>query len=165
MASWILRCLDLDVDIEGTRNDAYQPGPKKMQKTKNFFKLRRSCGSRQWVCHCTWGVLEFFGFFWGWGFFWFNDSFLSLPISLHQQIVFSSKTPFVTRDLLDKLSRQILVMENIAEISTENLGNITSLTDGKSYGGFLLTRVGLACVSAEIIAVQSLPVVQEMPLQ
>ncbi|XP_062343402.1 rho family-interacting cell polarization regulator 2 isoform X2 [Cinclus cinclus] len=48
---------------------------------------------------------------------------------LIQQIVFSSKTPFVTRDLLDKLSRQILVMENIAEISTENLGNITSLTD------------------------------------
>lgn len=79
--------------------------------------------------------------------------------------MFSSKTPFVTRDLLDKLSRQILVMENIAEISTENLGNITSLTDGKSYGGFLLTRVGLACVSAEIIAVQSSPVVQEMPLQ
>ncbi|XP_035173816.1 rho family-interacting cell polarization regulator 2 isoform X2 [Oxyura jamaicensis] len=48
---------------------------------------------------------------------------------LIQQIVFSSKTPFVARDLLDKLSRQILVMENIAEISTENLGNITSLTD------------------------------------
>ncbi|XP_037238245.1 rho family-interacting cell polarization regulator 2 isoform X4 [Falco rusticolus] len=46
-----------------------------------------------------------------------------------KQIVFSSKTPFVTRDLLDKLSRQILVMENIVEISTENLGNITSLTD------------------------------------
>uniref|UniRef100_A0A8C3D8B0 Rho family-interacting cell polarization regulator 2 n=1 Tax=Corvus moneduloides TaxID=1196302 RepID=A0A8C3D8B0_CORMO len=46
-----------------------------------------------------------------------------------KQIVFSSKTPFVTRDLLDKLSRQILVVENIAEISTENLGNITSLTD------------------------------------
>uniref|UniRef100_A0A8B9VJE9 Rho family-interacting cell polarization regulator 2 n=1 Tax=Anas zonorhyncha TaxID=75864 RepID=A0A8B9VJE9_9AVES len=46
-----------------------------------------------------------------------------------KQIVFSSKTPFVARDLLDKLSRQILVMENIAEISTENLGNITSLTD------------------------------------
>uniref|UniRef100_A0A663DN96 Rho family-interacting cell polarization regulator 2 n=1 Tax=Aquila chrysaetos chrysaetos TaxID=223781 RepID=A0A663DN96_AQUCH len=48
---------------------------------------------------------------------------------LIQQIVFSSKTPFVARDLLDKLSRQILVMENIAEISTENVGNITSLTD------------------------------------
>lgn len=53
------------------------------------------------------------------------------PICVYQQIVFSSKTPFVTRDLLDKLSRQILVVENIAEISTENLGNITSLTDGK----------------------------------
>nr|A9ZLX4.1 RecName: Full=Rho family-interacting cell polarization regulator 2; AltName: Full=Myogenesis-related and NCAM-associated protein [Coturnix japonica]BAF96640.1 neural cell adhesion molecule-associated protein [Coturnix japonica] len=48
---------------------------------------------------------------------------------LIQQIVFSRKTPFVTRDLLDKLSRQTLVMENIAEISTENLGSITSLTD------------------------------------
>uniref|UniRef100_A0A669P9J3 Rho family-interacting cell polarization regulator 2 n=1 Tax=Phasianus colchicus TaxID=9054 RepID=A0A669P9J3_PHACC len=48
---------------------------------------------------------------------------------LIQQIVFSGKTPFVTRDLLDKLSRQTLVMENIAEISTENLGSITSLTD------------------------------------
>lgn len=47
MAAWILRCLDLDVDIEGTRNDAYQPGPKNMPKTKNFFKLRRFCGSRQ----------------------------------------------------------------------------------------------------------------------
>uniref|UniRef100_A0A8V0Y3C4 Rho family-interacting cell polarization regulator 2 n=1 Tax=Gallus gallus TaxID=9031 RepID=A0A8V0Y3C4_CHICK len=46
-----------------------------------------------------------------------------------KQIVFSGKTPFVTRDLLDKLSRQTLVMENIAEISTENLGSITSLTD------------------------------------
>lgn len=46
-AACILRCLDLDVDIEGTRNDAYQPGPKNMPKTKNFFKLRRSCGSRQ----------------------------------------------------------------------------------------------------------------------
>ncbi|NXD16799.1 RIPR2 regulator, partial [Nothocercus nigrocapillus] len=65
-----------------------------------------------------------------------NDS-LDLTIVKHlqyctqliQQIVFSSKTPFVARDLLDKLSREILVMENIAEISTENLGNLTSLTD------------------------------------
>ncbi|XP_010173068.1 rho family-interacting cell polarization regulator 2 isoform X2 [Antrostomus carolinensis] len=65
-----------------------------------------------------------------------NDS-LDITIVKHlqyctqliQQIVFSSKTPIVARDLLDKLSRQILVMENIAEISTENLGNITSLTD------------------------------------
>uniref|UniRef100_A0A674GPE1 Rho family-interacting cell polarization regulator 2 n=1 Tax=Taeniopygia guttata TaxID=59729 RepID=A0A674GPE1_TAEGU len=65
-----------------------------------------------------------------------NDS-LDITIVKHlqyctqliQQIVFCSKTPFVTRDLLDKLARQILVMENIAEISTENLGNITSLTD------------------------------------
>ncbi|XP_051466064.1 rho family-interacting cell polarization regulator 2 isoform X2 [Apus apus] len=65
-----------------------------------------------------------------------NDS-LDITIVKHlqyctqlvQQIVLSSKTPFVAKDLLDKLSRQILVMENIAEISTENLGNITSLTD------------------------------------
>ncbi|XP_025971454.2 rho family-interacting cell polarization regulator 2 isoform X1 [Dromaius novaehollandiae] len=65
-----------------------------------------------------------------------NDS-LDITIVKHlqyctqliQQIVFSNKTPFVARDLLDKLSRQILVMENIAEISTENLGNLTSLTD------------------------------------
>uniref|UniRef100_A0A803Y4S8 Rho family-interacting cell polarization regulator 2 n=1 Tax=Meleagris gallopavo TaxID=9103 RepID=A0A803Y4S8_MELGA len=65
-----------------------------------------------------------------------NDS-LDITIVKHlqyctqliQQIVFSGKTPFVTRDLLDKLSRQTLVMENIAEISTENLGSITSLTD------------------------------------
>ncbi|XP_032842563.1 rho family-interacting cell polarization regulator 2 isoform X2 [Tyto alba] len=65
-----------------------------------------------------------------------NDS-LDITIVKHlqyctqliQQIVFSSKTPFVARDLLDKLSRQILVMENIAEITSENLGNITSLTD------------------------------------
>ncbi|XP_010214837.1 PREDICTED: protein FAM65B isoform X2 [Tinamus guttatus] len=65
-----------------------------------------------------------------------NDS-LDITIVKHlqyctqliQQIVFSSKTPFVARDLLDKLSREILVMENIAEISTENLGNLTSLTD------------------------------------
>ncbi|NXA46945.1 RIPR2 regulator, partial [Nothocercus julius] len=65
-----------------------------------------------------------------------NDS-LDLTIVKHlqyctqliQQIVFSSKTPFVARDLLDKLSREILVMENIAEISAENLGNLTSLTD------------------------------------
>lgn len=81
------------------------------------------------TCQLFWRFLfssEFFGTI-----FWFNDCFSSLLICLHQQIVFSSKTPFVARDLLDKLSRQILVMENIAEISTENLGNITSLTDGK----------------------------------
>lgn len=78
-------------------------------------------------CRVLWSFLFSSEVFW----FWFNDSFSSLPICLHQQIVFSSKTPFVARDLLDKLSRQILVMENIAEISTENLGNITSLTDGK----------------------------------
>ncbi|XP_025890664.1 rho family-interacting cell polarization regulator 2 isoform X2 [Nothoprocta perdicaria] len=65
-----------------------------------------------------------------------NDS-LDITIVKHlqyctqliQQIVLSSKTPFVARDLLDKLSRQILVMENIAEISAEHLGNLTSLTD------------------------------------
>ncbi|XP_019399994.1 PREDICTED: protein FAM65B isoform X1 [Crocodylus porosus] len=48
---------------------------------------------------------------------------------LVQQIVFSSKAPFIARSLLDKLSRQILVMENIAEISSENLGNINSITE------------------------------------
>lgn len=63
----------------------------------------------------------------------------------------------MARDLLDKLSRQILVMENIAEISTENLGNITSLTDGKRQvsGDFLWKGFVWTCVPAEIIAAQS----------
>lgn len=36
MATWMLRCLDLDVDTEGTSNDAYQLGPKIIPKTKIF---------------------------------------------------------------------------------------------------------------------------------
>lgn len=90
----------------------------------------------------------------------------SLPICLHQQIVFSSKTPFVARGLLDKLSRQILVMENIAEITTENLGNVASLTDGKrEVGGGRYFWRGFVwpCVPAERVAVQTSPSLQEMP--
>uniref|UniRef100_A0A452HKW0 Rho family-interacting cell polarization regulator 2 n=1 Tax=Gopherus agassizii TaxID=38772 RepID=A0A452HKW0_9SAUR len=48
---------------------------------------------------------------------------------LIQQIVFSSKTPFVVRNLLDKLSKEIVVLENLAEISIENMGNIISVTE------------------------------------
>ncbi|XP_060100111.1 rho family-interacting cell polarization regulator 2 [Heteronotia binoei] len=48
---------------------------------------------------------------------------------LIQQIVFSSKTQFVTRNLLDKLSQQILVIECLAEISDENMGNIRPITE------------------------------------
>nr|XP_056710142.1 rho family-interacting cell polarization regulator 2 [Euleptes europaea] len=48
---------------------------------------------------------------------------------LIQQIVFSNKTPFVTRNLLDKLSQQILVIECLAEISNENMGNIRPITE------------------------------------
>ncbi|XP_035297407.1 rho family-interacting cell polarization regulator 2 isoform X2 [Cricetulus griseus] len=48
---------------------------------------------------------------------------------LIQQIVFSSKIPFVARSLLEKLSRQVLVMEKLAAVSDENLGNITSVVE------------------------------------
>ncbi|KAJ6664423.1 hypothetical protein lerEdw1_007080 [Lerista edwardsae] len=48
---------------------------------------------------------------------------------LVQQIVFSSKTPFLTRVLLDKLSRQIQVIENLSEISNENMGSIRSISE------------------------------------
>ncbi|XP_077209109.1 rho family-interacting cell polarization regulator 2 isoform X1 [Paroedura picta] len=48
---------------------------------------------------------------------------------LIQQIVFSSKTQFVTRNLLDKLSQQTLVIECLAEISNENLGNIRPISE------------------------------------
>uniref|UniRef100_F7HUF3 Rho family-interacting cell polarization regulator 2 n=1 Tax=Callithrix jacchus TaxID=9483 RepID=F7HUF3_CALJA len=48
---------------------------------------------------------------------------------LVQQIVFSSKTPFVARSLLEKLSRQIQVMEKLAAISDENTGNISSVVE------------------------------------
>ncbi|XP_006888708.1 PREDICTED: protein FAM65B-like isoform X2 [Elephantulus edwardii] len=48
---------------------------------------------------------------------------------LIQQIVFSSKTPFVARSLLEKLSRQIQVMEKLAAVSDENIGNISSVIE------------------------------------
>ncbi|XP_013914463.1 PREDICTED: protein FAM65B [Thamnophis sirtalis] len=48
---------------------------------------------------------------------------------LIQQIVFSSRTPFVTRSLLDKLSQQILVIENLAEISSEILGSFRPISE------------------------------------
>ncbi|KAM9074447.1 rho family-interacting cell polarization regulator 2 isoform 4-T4 [Megaptera novaeangliae] len=48
---------------------------------------------------------------------------------LVQQIVFSSKTPFVARNLLEKLSRQIQVMEKLSAISDENIGNISSVIE------------------------------------
>lgn len=49
----------------------------------------------------------------------------------YQQIVFSSKTPFVARNLLEKLSRQIQVMEKLSAVSDENTGNISSVVEGK----------------------------------
>uniref|UniRef100_H0VBC5 Rho family-interacting cell polarization regulator 2 n=1 Tax=Cavia porcellus TaxID=10141 RepID=H0VBC5_CAVPO len=48
---------------------------------------------------------------------------------LIQQIVFSSKTPFVARNLLEKLSRQTQVMEKLAAVSDENIGNISSVVE------------------------------------
>uniref|UniRef100_A0A3Q2H4V7 Rho family-interacting cell polarization regulator 2 n=1 Tax=Equus caballus TaxID=9796 RepID=A0A3Q2H4V7_HORSE len=48
---------------------------------------------------------------------------------LVQQIVFSSKTPFVARNLLEKLSRQIQVMEKLSAVSDENIGNISSVME------------------------------------
>uniref|UniRef100_A0A8C5NZ31 Rho family-interacting cell polarization regulator 2 n=2 Tax=Jaculus jaculus TaxID=51337 RepID=A0A8C5NZ31_JACJA len=48
---------------------------------------------------------------------------------LVQQIVFSSKTPFVARNLLEKLSRQVPVMEKLAAISDENMGNMASVVE------------------------------------
>ncbi|XP_040823666.1 rho family-interacting cell polarization regulator 2 isoform X3 [Ochotona curzoniae] len=48
---------------------------------------------------------------------------------LVQQIVFSSKIPFVARNLLEKLSRQIQVMEKLAAVSDENIGNISSVIE------------------------------------
>ncbi|KAK2488400.1 hypothetical protein MC885_016999, partial [Smutsia gigantea] len=46
------------------------------------------------------------------------------------QIVFSSKTPFVARNLLEKLSRQIQVMEKLSAVSDENIGNMSSVVEG-----------------------------------
>ncbi|XP_057555845.1 rho family-interacting cell polarization regulator 2 [Hippopotamus amphibius kiboko] len=65
-----------------------------------------------------------------------NES-LDLTITRHlqyctqlvQQIVFSSKTPFVARNLLEKLSRQIQVMEKLSAVSDENIGNISSVIE------------------------------------
>ncbi|XP_027379991.1 rho family-interacting cell polarization regulator 2 isoform X2 [Bos indicus x Bos taurus] len=48
---------------------------------------------------------------------------------LVQQIVLSSKTPFVASNLLEKLSRQIQVMEKLSAVSDENIGNISSVTE------------------------------------
>ncbi|XP_074175043.1 rho family-interacting cell polarization regulator 2 isoform X4 [Rhinolophus sinicus] len=48
---------------------------------------------------------------------------------LVQQIVFSSKTPFVARNLLKKLSQQIQVMEKLSAVSDENIGNISSVVE------------------------------------
>ncbi|XP_069075964.1 rho family-interacting cell polarization regulator 2 isoform X3 [Pleurodeles waltl] len=48
---------------------------------------------------------------------------------LIQQIMQPNKTPFVLRDYLDKVTKQSLVVEKLAEISTENLGNLSSLTE------------------------------------
>ncbi|XP_054421015.1 rho family-interacting cell polarization regulator 2 [Pteronotus mesoamericanus] len=48
---------------------------------------------------------------------------------LVQQIVFSSKTPFVAKNLLEKLSRQIQVMEKLAAVSDENIGHIDSVVE------------------------------------
>ncbi|XP_032318489.1 rho family-interacting cell polarization regulator 2 isoform X7 [Camelus ferus] len=48
---------------------------------------------------------------------------------LVQQIVLSSKTPFVARNLLEKLSRQIQVMEKLSAVSDENIGNISSVIE------------------------------------
>ncbi|KAI5130378.1 Rho Family-Interacting Cell Polarization Regulator 2 [Manis pentadactyla] len=48
---------------------------------------------------------------------------------LVQQIVFSSKTPFVARNLLEKLSRQIQVMEKLSAVSDENIGNMSSVVE------------------------------------
>ncbi|XP_032197150.1 rho family-interacting cell polarization regulator 2 isoform X1 [Mustela erminea] len=48
---------------------------------------------------------------------------------LVQQIVFSSKTPFVASSLLEKLSRQIQVVEKLSAVSEENIGNISSVIE------------------------------------
>ncbi|XP_074128986.1 rho family-interacting cell polarization regulator 2 isoform X2 [Sminthopsis crassicaudata] len=48
---------------------------------------------------------------------------------LIQQIVSSSKTPFIARNLLEKLSGQVQVMEKLAAVSDENMGNISSVIE------------------------------------
>ncbi|XP_048655827.1 rho family-interacting cell polarization regulator 2 isoform X3 [Marmota marmota marmota] len=46
---------------------------------------------------------------------------------LVQQVVFSSKTPFVARNLLEKLSRQTQVMERLSAVSDEEAGSLSSV--------------------------------------
>ncbi|XP_044941057.1 rho family-interacting cell polarization regulator 2 isoform X4 [Mustela putorius furo] len=46
-----------------------------------------------------------------------------------KQIVFSSKTPFVASSLLEKLSRQIQVVEKLSAVSDENIGSISSVIE------------------------------------
>ncbi|XP_036127871.1 rho family-interacting cell polarization regulator 2 isoform X4 [Molossus molossus] len=48
---------------------------------------------------------------------------------LVQQIVFSSETPFVARSLLEKLSRQIQVVERLAAVSNESTGHVDSVLE------------------------------------
>ncbi|XP_045717615.1 rho family-interacting cell polarization regulator 2 isoform X3 [Phyllostomus hastatus] len=48
---------------------------------------------------------------------------------LVQQIVFSSKTPFVARNLLEKLSRQVQVMQRLAAVSDESVGGVGSVSE------------------------------------
>lgn len=52
-----------------------------------------------------------------------------------QQIVFSGKTPFVVRSLLEKLSGQIRVMERLAALSDEHVGNMGSVLEGEALPG------------------------------
>ncbi|XP_048655828.1 rho family-interacting cell polarization regulator 2 isoform X4 [Marmota marmota marmota] len=44
-----------------------------------------------------------------------------------KQVVFSSKTPFVARNLLEKLSRQTQVMERLSAVSDEEAGSLSSV--------------------------------------
>ncbi|XP_036907286.1 rho family-interacting cell polarization regulator 2 isoform X3 [Sturnira hondurensis] len=48
---------------------------------------------------------------------------------LVQQIVFSSKTPLVARNLLAKLSREVQVMERLAAVSDESVGHLGSVVE------------------------------------
>ncbi|XP_035870908.1 rho family-interacting cell polarization regulator 2 isoform X1 [Phyllostomus discolor] len=48
---------------------------------------------------------------------------------LVQQIVFSSKTPFVARNLLEKLSRQVQVMQRLAALSDDSAGGVGSVAE------------------------------------
>nr|XP_033790849.1 rho family-interacting cell polarization regulator 2 [Geotrypetes seraphini] len=48
---------------------------------------------------------------------------------LVQQIMCSGKAALVIKDLLDRLAKQILVLEKLAQISAENMGNLNSVTE------------------------------------